>query len=296
MAALDQISNVWSVETGDARAASERDAEPVTTGSQIVEDMDVLPGGGWILFDSNLNGNQDLYIQSLGSGRPTQISQEPYDEFGPTWSPNGKEVAYYAVVDGVRHVFVMRATGRNPTQVTHDSLGDHQPHWRPDGQALVFYRRDGSGRDHIYTTERRPDSTWSEPRLLTGEIGAGTTWSSDGRWIAFSDPEGRIKIVSASGGPARIVATPETTAGERLSRPQWVPLEPALLARSSVPGGGGGIWRIPIDGGSPTEVVRFDDQERPVYRDDFATDGDRVYFTITQLETSLWLMDLDGWR
>jgi hypothetical protein len=34
--------------------------------------------------------------------------------------------------------------------------------------------------------------------------------------------------------------------------------------------------------------VRFDDPTRPVYRDDFTTDGDQVFFTITELSSSLW--------
>jgi hypothetical protein len=34
--------------------------------------------------------------------------------------------------------------------------------------------------------------------------------------------------------------------------------------------------------------VRFDDPARPVYRDDFATDGDQVFFTVSELSSTLW--------
>jgi hypothetical protein len=45
---------------------------------------------------------------------------------------------------------------------------------------------------------------------------------------------------------------------------------------------------VPIDGSAPQELVRFDDPARPVYRDDFATDGDQVFFTVSELSSTLW--------
>jgi serine/threonine-protein kinase len=290
IATLTQISNVSAVEIPAKGSTSIATAERVTTGNQIVEDMDVLPGGGWIVFDSNQDGNQDIYLQSLKSGRPTQITQDSTDDFGPTWSPNGKEIAFYSVRDGIRQIFVMRATGRSIRAVTHDTMQSHQPHWSPDGQRLVFYRRDAQGRDRIFVTGRRPDSTWSEPTPVTDEFGSGATWSPDGGWIAFNDPAGRIKIVRAEGGPSRVVMTPEQAEGQFLRRPAWLPFEPTLLVRAERPGGQGGIWRVPIDGGAPAEIVRFDDPAQPVYRDDFATDGQRVFFTTTLFESALWVM------
>jgi hypothetical protein len=68
--------------------------------------------------------------------------------------------------------------------------------------------------------------------------------------------------------------------------------EPALLARAEGPGGQGGIWLIPTNGGTPREVARFDDPLRPVYRDDFSTEGESVYFVVTELESSLWTASL----
>ncbi len=296
VATLDQTSNVWSLGLGANGPASVRHAEPITTGNQVVEDLDVLPGGGWLLFDSNREGNQDLYVQSLNTRRPTAITSDPADEFGPVWSPNGKEVAFYSVRNGIRHLFVMRATGRGVQQVTADSLDDHQPQWAPDGEQLVFHRRDRAGRDRIHIVARNPDSTWGQPRLVLDEDGTGVTWSRDGRWLAFSDPQGNIRLVSPDGGPSRVVATPADADGGALRRPQWLPFEPALLVRSEHRGGQGGIWRVPIDGGRPEEVARFDDPDRPVFRDDFVTDGDAIYFTISDLQGALWLMTVSAGR
>jgi serine/threonine-protein kinase len=296
VATLEQVSNIWSTPIPARGSSSITAATQVTEGSQIVEDMDVLPGGGWILFDSNQSGNQDIYLQSLKSGRPTQITQDSTDEFGPVWSPNGKEVAFYSVRDGVRHVFVMRATGRAIRQVTHDSAQDYQPHWSPDGARLVFYRRDDRGRDHLFITTRQADSSWSAPVQLTDEPGTGADWSPDGHWIAFSDPAGRIRVIRTEGGPSRVVATPEQANGQLLKRPQWMPYEPTLLVRAERAGGQGGIWRVGIDGSAPTELIRFDDPKRPVFRDDFATDGERVYFTTSLFDGAMWLLTVEKGR
>ena len=285
---LSHESNVWSVALPARGSVTVREAEPVTTGQQLVEDMDVLPGGGWMLYDSNLDGSQDIWLLSLQSNQPIQLTRDSTEEFGPTWSPNGKEIAYYGIRDGVRQVFVMRTGGKGIRQVTSDTMQHHQPRWSPDGEHLVFNSTVGPGQSQVYVVERQKDSTWSAPRRLSEDIGSGANWSSDGRWIAFADPDGHIRVVSPEGGKTRVVAGPETLSGQRFRRPLWMLGEPVLLARAEAPGGQGGIWIVPVDGGSPRELVKFDDPARPVYRDDFASDGERVFFTISELSSSLW--------
>jgi hypothetical protein len=58
--------------------------------------------------------------------------------------------------------------------------------------------------------DRKADSSWGTPRAVSDDIGAGANWSSDGRWIAFADPEGHIRVVSPEGGKARVIAGPES--------------------------------------------------------------------------------------
>ncbi len=295
---LNHVANVWSVPLpypGEP-VGSIRAAEPATEGDQVVEDMDVLPGGRWLLFDSNRGGSQDIWLQSGLTSAPMPLTSDPGDEFGPTWSPNGREVAYYAVRNGIRHIFVMRATGQDPVQVTADSLQDQQPKWSPDGESLVFYRRDGAGHDRLFVTTRRADSTWGEPRLLTEEPGTGSAWSSDGRWIAFTDPAGNLRVVDATGGPSRLVAGPADVGGFPIRRPHWLWGEPAMLARVEGPGGTGGIWRFSIAGDPPVELVRLDDPDRPVHRADLAADTDRVYLLVSEFSSSVWSIPIESKR
>ncbi|MGE0440545.1 MAG: protein kinase [Gemmatimonadales bacterium] len=289
---LEHDSNVWRVPLEPDAVATMADAEPVTTGAQVVEDLDVLAGSGWLAFDSNRDGSQDLYLLGSRSRQPIQITRDSTDEFGPAWSQNGKEIAYYGLVDGVRHLFVMRASGGQPRQVTRDSLQDMQPHWSPDGNHLVFYRRDGLQRDRIFVVDRQPDSTWSEPRPLVEGFGTAATWSADGRWIAYIDSEGRVRTVFPDGSGDRVMADSTATGGRRPMRPQWLPLEPAFLVRTAGAGGASNYWKVDLVTQRVTEVAALDDPTRPSFRDDYATDGEAIYFTVGLFQSAIWRLDL----
>lgn len=108
---------------------------------------------------------------------------------------------------------------------------------------------------------------------------------------------GRIRNRESSlrkGGRSRVIPTPAQTGGLFLSRPQWAAFDPIIYAQTQKQGGQGGIWRLGVDGTEPVEVVRFDDPARPVYHDDFTTDGREVFFTLGLFEGSLWLIDIAG--
>ena len=54
------------------------------------------------------------------------------------------------------------------------------------------------------------------------------------------------------------------------------------------------FWAVPVTGGEPRLLVRFDDRAMHSNRDDFASDGRNLYFTIGDMESDISVMELVG--
>lgn len=51
------------------------------------------------------------------------------------------------------------------------------------------------------------------------------------------------------------------------------------------------FWSVPITGGRPTLLMRFDDPLRPSNRTQWSIGADRMYFTIEEQQSEVWVMD-----
>jgi Tol biopolymer transport system component len=74
----------------------------------------------------------------------------------PTWSPNGRQLAFLSDVNGLWNLFVSDVDGDNPTQITEDNTMNAT--WSPEGYRLAYQveRPDAaSGADHSNRVQSR---------------------------------------------------------------------------------------------------------------------------------------------
>src|SRR4029453_9693616 len=70
-AAYSARANIWSLPIPSGAPISAESAMAVTSGSQVIEAMRVSRDGRWLLFDSDLRGNADIYrITGYGGRAP----------------------------------------------------------------------------------------------------------------------------------------------------------------------------------------------------------------------------------
>ncbi len=196
---LNHEANIWSIPIPVRPPVSVSAATAVTTGNQTIEGIAVSRDGQWLAFDSNRNGNQDIYRMPLAGGEIEQLTTNPGDEFLPSWSPDGKEIVFYSWRNGNRDLFLMSADGSSERQLTSEPGNEYYPDWSADGQQIVF-RSDQSSPGLLALLTRIAGGTgWSAPRAIVASEGGFPRWSPDGRLIAYAG-SGDVRVVSPQGG------------------------------------------------------------------------------------------------
>jgi TolB protein len=225
-------------------------------------------------------------------GEPQQLTTDPADDFLPAWSPDGKEIAFYSFRPGNRDLYVMSATGGSLRQLTNHPAQDRYPDWSPDGKHLVFYSdRTGSQELHVISKEKG-ELEGETPRQLTFKGGGFPKWSPDGRLIAFNRSGEGLFVISPEGDDERLLA------GGRGWYSVWSPDGRMIYRRARDQDANVSFWSVPVSGGDPKLLFQADDPTRTSSRPEFATDGERLFFTLTEYESDVWMMELspDSWQ
>jgi Tol biopolymer transport system component/serine/threonine protein kinase len=285
-------ANIWSIRIPDKDVISISEAQPVTEGNQAIEGIDVSLDGQWLVFDSNRSGNQDIYKTPVAGGELEQLTTHPSDDFLPSWSPDGDEIAFYSFRTGNRDIHLMTAEGGSIQQLTDDPAQERYPDWSPDGRQLVFYS-DKTGRQELYIISRNDkDAAWGPPRQLTFDGSFYGKWSPDGRFIAYVF-FGNLLIIPPEGSdPCVLVKKADPSVLPNPRFPAWSSDGQTVYYKAVDAEERASFWSIPVSGGTPKLLVRFDDPTRKSVRPEFAADGSRFFFTLTENKSDLWVMHL----
>jgi Tol biopolymer transport system component len=292
------VQNIWSIAIPENGVASIEDAVPVTTGNQVIEVHALSPDGEWIAFDSDIRGDFDIYKRPLTGGQPQLVADIESNAFGPDWSPDGSEIAFYSGttvgVGGNGEVFVVSEDGGSTQQLTFFPGFDNNPDWSPDGTAIAFQSHgpEGTGSLHVWMVSREGLGTpWSEPVQLTDFPCLAADWDSVGHGlICDAYQEEKIALVSKAGEVVRydplaggLNAFAEPTFSPDGSRIYFIGYDQGRIL---------GVWWMPSGGGPPNKVVALEDPSI-VVQPTLTVGPESLYFTFGEYESDIWVMDLD---
>ena len=93
---------------------------------------------------------------------PRRLTYDSAWDGYPSWSPDGRHIAFASERDGNGEIYVMGSDGSNPRRLTYRWAADGLPSWSPDGRHIAFAsERDGNG--EIYVMELREPSSGGTP-------------------------------------------------------------------------------------------------------------------------------------
>ncbi len=276
---------------------------PVLGGSsvEIVKDIDTgigfSPDGKRFTFLRGVpdKGHVELHVANADGTNEHLLLAEPglpnpFLMLRPAWSPDGKTIVFTLYSGATQQTLIAvspdDASSAHTLYTTHDDIGI--PHWLPDGGALL-----------IPVREQGP--------LAHGQLWTISFPSGEAHRVSHDLTNYSLSWLDLS-KDASSLATIETS---RTSELWALPAGDSVKARQITPGGspvanvsalgkdrlvyqtdGGGIFTIPVDGGTPAQVGSSD---RQMLSASACGDGKHiVYQKVENEQSNIWRMDADG--
>lgn len=106
------------------------------------------PDEKMVAVPAKVGGEDAIYIIEIPSGKVKRKLKFGLDAiYSPTWSPDGKRIAFVGIEHGWSHLMVADADGKNRRELVSGPYAVRQPAWSPDGTMLAFATDQGEGTD-----------------------------------------------------------------------------------------------------------------------------------------------------
>jgi|GEM_PF-2861967 len=200
------------------------------------------PDGNLIAFQTNRQGNQELYVMQADGSNKNNITNASELDLEFNWSPDGAKLVFTRLVQDKYVLYVVGANGSGLSQLTAFTDDCRYPAWSPNGQEIAFSRFiSGTARRQIFlmnadgsnlraisdASDNALSPQWSKDgsriyyfvagfgmrvksvdasfsNSLAGFFPRTLSWSPDGQWFVESDSLSIVKIAADLSSFSRI--------------------------------------------------------------------------------------------
>ena len=162
---------------------------PVSFGARVPR---TSPAGDQVVYESNVDGNLELYLLDLAEVdlaqftpedvEPRRITFNEIDDGSPTFFPDGKRLMFVSSRNEVNQLYTIDIDGQNEVHFNPNRYDCYNPTVSPDGKTIAYVSARG-GDWEIYLI----DADGKNERRITNDIGRSIqpAFSPDGRHLAF---------------------------------------------------------------------------------------------------------------
>jgi TolB protein len=133
------------------------------------------PDGSQIVFESDREGTQQIYVMNADGSNQRRISFGNGRYATPVWSPDGRYIAFTKQGNGRFAIGVMNPDGGGERLLT-EGFHNEGPTWAPNSRVIMFFRDEPgeNGGPRLYSVDV---SGYNEQLVKTPSFASDPAWS-----------------------------------------------------------------------------------------------------------------------
>jgi len=182
---LERRSNIEKLAFDPEKETITGPLVPVTAGSKVYDFPSVSPDGEWVTFRS-IGKQEDIYVCKTDGTEVRKLTDDPYRDRGPSWTPDGKQIVFYSDRTGRYQFWSINADGSGLKQLT-ETTGRSLwfPRYSPDGQHLIAFNEQDTSIFDVNQSLPLKNATVL-PRPADKIAFQASSWSPDGKMLVGS--------------------------------------------------------------------------------------------------------------
>jgi len=296
----------WFISNAKNKNAASPRLIPVTTYAGQELDSSISPDGKFVAFSGfhvsntiqNPNDPGDLdsfnvYVKQADGESLLQITDKPGRAISPTWSPDGRFIAYAqrfpAEIDRNSVLYIIPAFG-GADQKIYEAFELAGIDWSPDGNTIVFTAREGGDSPHKLFSISLETRDVRQLTFSTDGEDLNPKFSPDGKSIAYvrsKNKTAEIFLIPAEGGEPRAVTSDNKNIVGNIA---WTTDSKNLIFGSNRTGEYR-LWEIPISG---SEMRLIGGAGEPAFDVSVSADGKRLAYTRQDIDFNIWRVPLEN--
>jgi Tol biopolymer transport system component/DNA-binding winged helix-turn-helix (wHTH) protein len=258
LAVLSGVGIWWFARNRTEASLPPLEVVPMAALPGFESDPAFSPDGNQVAFAFGAEKDKcGIYTVMVDGDKPLRLTNGRGDAF-PTWSPDGRRVAFYRFSEHGTAIYTVPALGGTEQRLHTGFSGPWAIglDWSPDGKVLAFSEsQEDKNRAWITLLSLADSAIHPLTSPSNQEYDSAPAFSPDGSRVVFirgivAGVVSDLYVVSATGGTPNQLTFDKTWI---FGSPTWSP-DGREIVFSSARGGLGALWRVSASGGTPRPV------------------------------------------